>query len=441
MEICSSDLVLRCVGGTQDGRRIPIKTKKCLLGHGFDLESQQKSTAKVAIFRGPTGTAVRTYSPDAKVNGKNTTVIWLQKGDQIQLPNLTIEVEQLGQWPNENPSQETESPQPHSENVESDLDTTMNQEQTDKVDLELEAKLDAMRQKMSQIQNEFEAMDQEDSGSASDYAESESTESSATSLIEETLAKIQASNDEEQLATEVAKPAEPQNESVAEVLARMQAAGQITNVDPELISEEQTAQPVESAVQDLEPKIEQPAQPSPEPVEAPSSDEPSDDMEYYMNQLFQRLRGPAAGATAAAATTSSKPKNSSATDSTQTQKQDVQKTVSSVHQPINLLSADEFKPKKVAPERESNIDAMRELANQNSRSAVELSRAKRHQATRMAQLVITAGGAIASCVLFFMSSALGDAFFYGGVGAALASLIAGGRYFATNIMKKKTTDE
>ncbi len=435
MEICSTDLVLRCIGGNQDGKLIPVKTKKCLLGHGFDPKNAQKSTAKAAIFRGPNGAAVRTYCPKTTVNGLKSTVSWIQEGDQIRLPNLTIEIQQLGQWPSQhtNSAPSTDSSPQSSHIANSQTELPMNTEPSTQADLELEAKIEAMRQKMSQIQNEVDAIDQEDSP-ASNGLESTgqvSTEMSATSLIDETLAKIEASNEEDQTPEPQPKTEAPKTESVAEVLARMQATGQIGGLDPEL-EQEPSFEPQESTPEVFE-------EPKPESIAEPPAEEEGGDVQDYMNQLFQRLRGPAAGAAASAKA------NSSTTSKTPEKPTDVAKPGSAiekvnVHKPVELLSADEFKPKKIAPERDSNLDAMRELANQNARNAVKLSRSKRQGATRTAQLVIAAGGILGSVVLFFLSAQIGDAFFCGGVGSALAGLVAGGRYVATNVLKKKTSD-
>ena len=82
-----NDLILRVAGGRRDGELIPVKTRNCFLG--FEESSNQGvvEKPKCAIFRGPNGTAVKSYTDDVSVNGVSSTVHWLREGDRIEFPN------------------------------------------------------------------------------------------------------------------------------------------------------------------------------------------------------------------------------------------------------------------------------------------------------------------------------------------------------------------
>jgi hypothetical protein len=99
----ASDLVLRLTNGPQDGEFIQVNTQKCYLG----TTNKQTSKPTCAIFRGPDGVAVRTYSDDVRVNGEAVSVHWLKEGDRIELPNsISAEVTQLGQFGTDSAPQE-----------------------------------------------------------------------------------------------------------------------------------------------------------------------------------------------------------------------------------------------------------------------------------------------------------------------------------------------
>ena len=82
------NVVLYRVG---DQRPVTISHDKCLIRTVHD--NQQIDCC--AIYNGPNGTALRTYSNNVLVNGESTAVRWLSAGDQIQLPcSAKIEVRQ-----------------------------------------------------------------------------------------------------------------------------------------------------------------------------------------------------------------------------------------------------------------------------------------------------------------------------------------------------------
>lgn len=90
----TTDLVLQLAGGQRDGEQISVSTPKCFLESG-SVESGE--SLRCAIFRGPQGAAVRSYSNAILVNGAPESVHWLAEGDRIEFPNsVTIQIKQLG---------------------------------------------------------------------------------------------------------------------------------------------------------------------------------------------------------------------------------------------------------------------------------------------------------------------------------------------------------
>ncbi|MGB2499120.1 MAG: hypothetical protein ACPIA2_05465 [Mariniblastus sp.] len=88
-----SDLVLRLAGGKRDGELVTVTTPKCLISTGAGTEN----APQCAIFRGPHGTAVRTFDSQVAFNGAVDSVHWLKAGDRIDFGNaIAMEVTQLG---------------------------------------------------------------------------------------------------------------------------------------------------------------------------------------------------------------------------------------------------------------------------------------------------------------------------------------------------------
>lgn len=221
-----------------------------------------------------------------------------------------------------------------------------------------------------------------------------------------------------------AEPAEPkQNESVAEILARM-------NCLPDLGEDEAESPAAQASV----------AAPvsTPEPAATQAAtdeqaDEDGADVQNYMNSLLQRLNGGSAPAAApasskAAQTESLKPAPEAANSKTKpTPKPQV----------TTPLNPDEFIPKRVAPERVSNLAAMRELANATSRNAVKSSELRRKQARANAQLLIAGVGVVCAAIMAVLSRGTGDVFFYLGVGCVLLTTVCGFGYLRYWLSSKK----
>ena len=103
------DLVLRFVGGANDGESVSISTKCCKLGVAKQSEKNGSVRGQCTIYRGPAGVAVQSHGDELLVNGEAKSVHWLEQGDKIQVSNSqAVEVVQLGTLANAGATPEVE---------------------------------------------------------------------------------------------------------------------------------------------------------------------------------------------------------------------------------------------------------------------------------------------------------------------------------------------
>ena len=250
---------------------------------------------------------------------------------------------------------------------------------------------------------------------------------------------------EEEVTEEVvesAGTADPQSESVADILARMKSEGKLDDFDAPT-DDNADSPTLEEAEQEPTPE------PVPEPVsqsseqqepELQQSDSPEGDVQDYMNQLFQRLRGDDAGAEAAAVAAptpaADKPKP---TEASKPEASSQPKTESPKKPRPAILEASEFVPKQRAPEAHTDIRALRQLANKQKTNAVSSS----FQAKSKFEQAVTsyvAGGALAATVAFgWIAKSIYDPAGILAVICFIISLVALARY-VSNLKKSKNSN-
>ena len=210
-----------------------------------------------------------------------------------------------------------------------------------------------------------------------------------------------------------------EDNSVAAVLARM-------NITPELEGEVE----VKETLQLEEPshgvdaiEAEPLAEPAFEESNEPVAEEESDDVQSYMNSLLQRLN---------TGTTEDK-STPPATSVKQPASEKVTSTVQEIPRKPQIapLKAEEFVPKRVAPEVNSNMAAMRELANAATNSALTNSRFKKTQTTRTWLLTSAVSGVLGSVFFSILSHSFADVFSIIAMICALAGVVTGGLFFHT----------
>ena len=204
----------------------------------------------------------------------------------------------------------------------------------------------------------------------------------------------------------------PKAESVAEVLARMQAAG---TVEPDF----------EQGIGEVgEPDNEEPpvqSMPEPPAPQLQTNENGDVDVEDYMSQLFQRLRGDSSPTSM----TPSSPAVHSQTESAGSDSPVKTPLQATSVQHIELLKASEYKPKSVAPEKKSNMAAMRELALESTREALNKSRDRDRKQKATVSLYGAFGGLFLSTILMIFAGSINLYFFLGTLGLVVSLGIAG----------------
>ena len=93
----ADDLVLRFVGGKNDGESVSISTACCTLEVTRQSADNEPVQDQCQIYRGPAGVAVQSHGEEVLINGEAKSVHWLKRGDRIQVSNSqAVEVVQLG---------------------------------------------------------------------------------------------------------------------------------------------------------------------------------------------------------------------------------------------------------------------------------------------------------------------------------------------------------
>lgn len=102
-------------------------------------------------------------------------------------------------------------------------------------------------------------------------------------------------------------------------------------------------------------------------------------------------------------------------------------TPMAVEAPVEkFMDHKEFVPRFVAPEKQTNLSALREVANQSNRSAIETSARKRSQASSHRLLIGTGAGVGFGMVLLILSQKSGDVAMIAAFACFIASIVSMG---------------
>ncbi len=199
---------------------------------------------------------------------------------------------------------------------------------------------------------------------------------------------------------------EPKTFSVADVLARMSESGEIS-FNP------LSAEPPQS-------KQQAPVSAAPGKTTEKNTGHGGDDVNDYMAQLLNRLNG---------GVPTLQPVVSPAGDEKRKQPARSAPVASTLEEedlsPAELMREEDFIPKSAAPETNDKVAAMRLLANQSTKAAIQKSTENKTRVQRATLLASAAASLLVSVILFSMSTSLFDLPFLGGWAAALAALLIG----------------
>lgn len=150
----------------------------------------------------------------------------------------------------------------------------------------------------------------------------------------------------------------------------------------------------------------------------PSGEEGEDSIEDYMAQLMQRLQGGVTGEAPAP-----KPDPKPVDEVVETPE-----PVAAVEQPPVaekevVMDASEYKPRSSAPEQNSNMAAMRDLANQSARSAIKTSTTKVRWAFAGARFGMALFFFSIGSVMFYMKDSLLSPMFFGALVTGVGGIV------------------
>lgn len=244
---------------------------------------------------------------------------------------------------------------------------------------------------------------------------------------------------------------ENQNNSVADILARMKEAGEwdgdlgFAQNDAAQAPVAQTPAPQTPPVQT--PPVQTPpvqAQPQPElPANESETATQQVDVNSYMSQLMNRYTDEEKGET--------KDQDTQASDQNATDENVDAAAISdeTVRLPADqiptpemlanvcpskitqLLKENEYLPSQIAPEKGKNIDALRQLANESARSAVTQHADKEFHFMKMVRIGMTIGAVVAAVALFLIAKSWTDPIMYASMGVALIAMFSGTMVFVT----------
>jgi hypothetical protein len=129
------------------------------------------------------------------------------------------------------------------------------------------------------------------------------------------------------------------------------------------------------------------------------------DVQEYMNRLLNRGNP-----------TSPSPAMASATPT------DTSMAIPIVERPA-ALKPEEYLPKSIAPEKNTNLDALREVAMQSNRTAIAASNRRRHKSQSMTYFAVLVGTLAFSGIFFAMSSKSLDVSMLAGIGCLVLSSV------------------
>jgi hypothetical protein len=160
-------------------------------------------------------------------------------------------------------------------------------------------------------------------------------------------------------------------------------------------------------------------------------DDDSVSVQSYMSSLLQRLRGQQPTETVPPPPPIEQPQVSQTPTEPPQEPQHKQLP--------GFLAPEDYIPKRTAPERNSNMAAMRDLANQSTATALLDSAQRRRQARAMAEIFLTAGGITGAIMLRPLIDHVGDLASLTAIALLIGSLICAIDYSRSNIFQSRQT--
>ena len=440
------------------GMQFETSESSCLIGcadtANWVVENVGLDALHCEVQRNPAGTYIRSFSKELVVNDQVCHEAWLHLGDRVRMEELVFQVEALGQidlvTSHETvTSLETVTRHETVTPPETAPTTAVSDAAVSETNMpETEAKQDfvpvlpfdpapvepTLFQPESESPSAAELLSQLPQELA--YENLVSAEPAFTPLeipaieakpLDQPVSEEVASEPVEHLAP-VEETAVPVNESVAEMLARLNLEGAI-DVGSEFTDESSNATseprpaPVPAPVQPSQETLTSSnVEPSQEPApsskveanqESSSSPDCDSSVQDYMKQLMNRLDG----STTEGVPVSVEPAPVEVAPEEPTQ--DEPEEVSFSSDPIN---AADYVPRDSAPEKTTTLNALRQVANQSAQCAIDKSTKQRAHDNNVIHLAGMGLSFFISALLFLMSSAWFDFCFFTGIMFSFATV-------------------
>ena len=215
-----------------------------------------------------------------------------------------------------------------------------------------------------------------------------------------------------------------ENETVSQLLARMQEQGQLHGYRAEDDNNEVQNRASAELIADAQPNDS--LQQSGGQAAKMHEDDADASVQDYMNRLLGRMGPQVAPAAKSAApkVIADEPQNSARSDTAES---------------VDLLTPSEYKPSKRPPEANKNLDAMRELANQSNRVAIEKSQSRQAKAYALTNFGLMALGLALGSYLVYNATGTTDSMMWTGGVVLGISLFLGGAGVRALVSKKVST--
>ncbi len=369
------DLALRVCGGSLDGQVVRLASQKCTLGSGprctLRLRRRGVQPLHCLILRGAQSTVIRCLSRETRLNGQAFLDAPLAPGDRITLGPVELEVlpsDMGGDSSPVEPPAEADTPSSHP--TETDRPTTEQQSADQEPWAEIEnhrTELKAEQQALQAERDGWEEFQQQSKEELTRQTEEferlrEQVEEERRALEEER--RNHRRGDHAGAASDSPAPDSQPSTSDAEndPIARLAELRRIAQAESSgesiaLLPEATQTEPEMSS----QPSLEEGA-PDAIPMRSASADVEEESVEDYMAKLLQRIGG---GASPETVRSAAKP----AVRSAQPDESELPPGLRGSIEPENSEPLE--RKRRLPPELSSDLAAMRELANQSARAAID----------------------------------------------------------------------
>jgi len=434
------DLVLRVCGSSRHGQIVRLRSTKCTIGSGprstLRLRARGVRPIHCLIVRGSSSTVIRRWSPDTRLNGRGFADAELADGDRLGIGTIELEVLDPGRLCSSNPAETRQAPPQDPPSLQIPGRCQLGVQGVDRLTARLTLANRQGRQRARRLLERLRSANREveQLRQTTQQGERLHADQAALEAQREDLEppRRQSEHDhagfalpprkeEPPVDSEESRQAEPREAprnapiDIAEVFRRMHAGG--SSSEGRKPSAEAEPRPSNSPPE---------SQPSPPPRSANEGEEES--IEKYMARLLDRVyavRGDVQRQEREPHEIQREPPVEPApqelTEPHPAERPAVPQAVARPRQPKKMT------PRAVAPERQVNLSAMRELANLSAHSAIDRHARRQVRVAAWGKVLTTTVGVGAGAVLLriWWTNQASELTFYAALVSLLVALLWG----------------